>query len=261
MKYLAAQLIIVGIIFGYGPVFAGDSWPVPLSPSTHSAPTDPGPATDPGPPAPSDPRGANAFVSSPELPANLRRVLMLPLACDSFTGPLADGCQILDPVLRAALIKTGKFEVVAADSETLRNCTGQLSWTGEEALPANFFESLKQYYDCDAILFCHLTTLHSSPPLAIGLRLKLVDVKTEKIIWATDEIYDAGNPNVAKAAQLYEKRQQPHQSLAFHIYSFLAWCINTPTRSALDDQWNILHSPRYFGAFAADQVLTTLPQR
>lgn len=242
MKYFASQLVAIGLMMSCSPVFAGGS---NLHPA---APADPGPMQ-------------NTFDSSSELPVDIRRVVMLPPASDRFNGPLADGCQMIGPILQAELIKTGKFEVVAGDAETLRNCTGRLSWTGEEALPANFFDSLKQFYGCDAVLFCHLTMIRSSPPLAIGWRLKLADVKTGKILWAADEIYDANNPDVAKAAQLYQKREQPHQSLVFHIYSFLAWCINTPTRSALDDQWNILHSPRYFAEFSADQVLKTLPPR
>jgi hypothetical protein len=243
MKCFAAQYLVIGMMLGCYPAFAGGSGPSPVPTSA-----DPSPAQ-------------NTFVSSSELPVDLRRVVILPLASDTFNSPLSDGCQMLGPVLQAELIKTGKFEVVSADPETLRNCTGRLSWTGEEALPPNFFDSLKQFYGCDAVLFCELTTFRASPPLAIGWRLKLADVKSGKIIWAADEIYDANDSNVRKAAQLYEKREQPHQSLVFHIYSFLAWCINTPTRTALDDQWNILHSPRYFGQFSADQVLKTLPQR
>jgi hypothetical protein len=244
MKYLAAQVIAIGFVLSCRTAFAGGSGPASLS-----APADP-----PGP-------AVNVFVSSFQLPDQLKRVVILPLAGDTFDGPQSDGCQMLGPVLQAELIKTGEFEVVAADPETLRHCTGSLSWTGDEALPANFFDSLKQFYGCDGVLFCHLTTFRPSPPLAIGWRLKLVDVKTGKIIWAADEIYDARDPNVAKAAKRFEKRQQPHQSVVYHIYSFLAWCINTPTRSVLDDQWNILHSPRYFAEFSSDQLLKTLPER
>lgn len=245
MKSLtAAPIVISCLVLALGrPAFAG------------------GPGPTPPPPPPEVVQLGNVFVSSPELPADLNRVVMLPPACESFSGPMADACQMLGPVLKAELIKTGKFEVVAADPETLRNCTGRLSWTGEEALPDDFFDSLKQFYGCDAVLFCHLTAFRSSAPLAIGWRLKLADVKTGKILWAADEVYDARDLAVAKAAQQYEKQQQPHQSVVFHIYSFLAWCINTPTRSALDDQWNILHSPRYFGAFSAAQLLNTLPAR
>jgi len=204
---------------------------------------------------------ANVFLSSPELPPTLKRVLVLPLACDGSGANLADGCQMLDPVLRALLIKTGKFEVVAADTETLRRCTGKMSWMGTEVLPADFFSGLKNIYGCDAVLFCQLTVFRPSPPLAVGWRLKLVDSATGKIIWAADGIFDASNLSVAKEAQTFQRREQPHHNLIYDVYSFLAWCVHTPTRSALDDQWNILHSPSYFAEYSAQNLLETLPQR
>jgi hypothetical protein len=203
----------------------------------------------------------NVFVSSPTLPPDLKRVLVLPLACGQSVGDVSGGCQMLDPVLRAALVKTGKFEVVATDPETLRSCTGQLGWTGEEALPVNFFDSLKRVYGCDAVLFCELTTFRPNAPLAIGWRLKLADAKTGKILWAADEIFDAGNKSVARDAEQFEKAQQPHHGIFYGAYSFLAWCVDTPTRSALDDQWNVLHSPRYFGEYSAEKLVKTLPAR
>lgn len=237
MKYSAtASIVTAFIILACRPVLAGDS--APTTPPPHHL------------------RMANSA-----LPSELRRVVMLPPACGTFAGPMSDACQMLAPVLNAELIKTHRFEVVTADPQTLRNCTGRLGWTGEEELPLNFFDSLKQYYGCDAVLFCHLTTFRASPPLAIGWRLKLADAKTGQILWAADEIFDANDPGVAKAAQTFERQRQPRQGIVFHVYSFLAWCINTPTRTALDDQWNILHSPRYFGEFSAAQLLKTLPDR
>jgi hypothetical protein len=206
-------------------------------------------------------KSLNVFVSSPTLPADLRRVLVLPLDSVAASSDLSSGCQTLDPVLRAALVKTGKFEVVAADPETLRTCTGKLGWTGEEVLPLKFFSSLRNVYGCDAVLFCELTTFRPNAPLAIGWRLKLTDAKTGSILWAADEIFDANNLGTAKSAEQFERAQQPHHGVIFGAYSFFAWCINTPTRSALDDQWNILHSPRYFGDFSAEKLLKTLPAR
>jgi hypothetical protein len=206
-------------------------------------------------------KSLNVFVSSPTLALDLKRVVVLPLACGQSAGDISGGCQTLDPVLRAALVRTGKFEVIAADPETLRSCTGQLGWTGEEALPANFFDSLKRVYGCDAVLFCELTAFRPNAPLAIGWRLKLADAKTGKILWAADEIFDAGNISVAKEAEQFEKAQQPHHNFFYNAYSFLAWCVDTPTRSALDDQWNILHSPRYFGEYSAEKLVKTLPAR
>jgi hypothetical protein len=204
---------------------------------------------------------ANVFVASPVLPSTLKRVVVLPLASDESSPDLAGGCQTLDSVLRAELVKTGKFEVVPADPETLRSCTGRLSWTGEELLPSNFFGSLTNVYGCDAVLFSQLTEFRSSEPLAIGWRLKLVDASNSKILWAADEIFDAANQVEAKGAEKYEKSRQPHQGVIYDTYAFLGWCIHTPTRSALDDQWNILHSPRFFGEYTAQKILKTLPQR
>jgi hypothetical protein len=203
----------------------------------------------------------NVYIASPELPPTLKRVLILPLAGELSSADLAGGCQMLDPVLRASLIKTGRFEVVAADPEALRSCTGKMSWTGTEVLPRDFFASLKNVYGCDGVLFCELTVFRPAPPLAVGLRLKLVDAQTGKMIWAADEIFDADNLSVAKDAQQFQRRRQPHHNVIYYTYSFLAWCVNTPTRSALDDQWNILHSPRYFGEYSSEKLLDTLPQR
>jgi hypothetical protein len=204
---------------------------------------------------------ANVFVASPVLPASLRRVLILPMACERPDSDLSGGCQTLDPVLQAELIKTGKFEIVVADPETLRSCTGRLSWNGEEVLPPGFFDSLRSVYGCDAVLFSDLTEFRSMAPLAIGWRLKLADAGTGKILWAADDIFDASNANVAKGAQQFEKSQQPHHNFTYNVYSFFAWCVHTPTRTALDDQWNILHSPRLFGDYCAGTLLATLPQR
>jgi hypothetical protein len=206
-------------------------------------------------------KSLNVFVSSPNLPPDLKRVLVLPLVCGQSAGDVSGGCQILNPVLCGALVKTGKFEVVAADPETLRSCTGQLGWTGEETLPVNFFDSLRRVYGCDAVLFCELTAFRSDAPLAIGWRLKLADAKAGNILWAADEIFDAGNKSVAKEAEQFEKAQQPRHNIFYNTYSFVMWCVDTPTRSALDDQWNILHSPRYFGEYSAEKLVKTLPAR
>lgn len=208
-----------------------------------------------------NPDTLNVYVSSPALPEGLKRVVVLPLACEQSSGDLLSGRETLDPVLEAALVKAGKFEVVEADPETLRSCSGKLSWTGQEELPVDFFSNLQHVYGCDGVLFCELTVFRPSPPIAIGWRLKLVDAQKEKILWAADEIFDSANLPVAKDAQSYEKGQQPHHSVFYNVYSFLAWCINTPTRSALDEQWNILHSPRYFGQYSAEKLLKTLPTR
>jgi hypothetical protein len=202
----------------------------------------------------------NVFISSPRLPAEIKRVVMLPLACDESRADLADDCEKLGPVCQAELIKTKLFEVVSADAETLRISTGKLSWTGAEALPGNFFESLNRVYGCDAVLFCQLTALHAYAPLAIGWRMKLVDSHTKKIIWAADELFDAGNPETAKKAQEYQSHAQHTDVKSKSFFKLLFTYANRET-PPVGDQWDILNSPHFFGQYAAAALLATLPHR
>lgn len=208
-----------------------------------------------------DPKSQNVFVSSPVLPKDLKRVVVLPLAGEESRADLSGGCEMLDCVLQAELIKTGKFEVIRAGSERLRSLTGRPGWTGAEVLPADFLNSLQKAYGCDAVLFCQLTTFRAYAPLAVGWRMKLVDVRTQKIIWVADEIFDAGVPAVAKGAEQFQAQQQNvHGKTRSLLASLLKYADRQP-RSALDDQWSILNSPRYFGQYAAEKLLQTLPER
>jgi hypothetical protein len=202
----------------------------------------------------------NVFVTSSFMPLEIRRVVLLPLACDESRADLVDGCEKLGPVCQAELIRTKRFEVISADAETLRISTGKSSWTGAETLPENFFTSLNQVYGCDAVVFCQLTTLHAYPPLAVGWRMKLVDSHTKKILWAADELFDAGNPETAKNAQAYQShlQQTDVKTKTFFQRLFTYADRRTPPMA---DQWNILNSPRFFGRYAAASVLATLPKR
>jgi hypothetical protein len=208
-----------------------------------------------------DGKPQNVFDASTTLPDNIKRVTVLPLACEESRTDLPDGCDALNPILQTELAKTKRFEVVSIGSEQLQNCTGKSSWTGTEALPANFFDSLNQAQACDAVLFCQLTTYKPYVPLAIGWRLKLVDAHTQKVLWVVDEVFDSSDPAVARNARDFQKVQQnvdgKPKTLVKRTWSLL----NRETPSDLDDQWDILNSPRYFGQFAAVTSLESLPKR
>ena len=122
----------------------------------------------------------------------------------------------------------------------LRSRTGQSGWTGAEVLPADFFESLRRAYGCDAVLFCQLTVFRAYAPLAVGWRMKMVDTRTRQILWAADEVFDAGQPSVLNGAR--------HYQLAEH-------------RASEPDDWGIRNSPRQFGQYAAAQLAARLPDR
>ncbi len=185
-------------------------------------------------------RPENVFSYPRNLPIGLQRVAVLPLACQELDANLPEGCTALNPVLLAELAKLKKFEVVAVNRENLRSRTGRSSWTGTEVLPVEFFDSLQRTYGCDAVVFCQLTVFHAYAPLAIGWRFKMVDTRTRQILWAADEVFDAGQQTVLNAAYHYQA---------------------STLRPAEPDGWSIRNSPRQFGQYAAARLLATLPGR
>ena len=185
-------------------------------------------------------RPENTFAYPQTLGLNLQRVAVLPLACEETRGNLPEGCEALNPLLLAEMAKLNKFEVVAVNRENLRRRMGSANWTGTEVLPRDFFDSLQRTYGCDAVLFCQLTVFQAYAPLAVGWRFKLVDVRTKQILWAADEVFDAG------------KQALPNNAHRFQWTSF---------RTSESEGWNIRNSPRQFGQYAVAKLLATLPDR
>jgi hypothetical protein len=187
-------------------------------------------------------RPNNVFVDPPKLPPAFQRVAVLPIAAETPGDNLPEGCTALTPVLWDQLIKTKKFELVAVNPDRLRSGSGQPVWTGAENLPADFLAFLRREYGCDGVLFAELTAYRAYAPMAVGWRLKLVDVRSGQIIWAADELFDAARPAVAHGVQ------------RFTDPGF--------TRSLFcDDDWLAVNSPSQFGRYSAAALLHTLPGR
>jgi hypothetical protein len=184
----------------------------------------------------------NVHRSTSSLPVSVQRLTLLPMSCASANFDLAEARASLEPILRTALIATKRFEVVQATPEMLRSRTGQSAWTGEEPLPADFFESLQATSGCDAVLFSEITVFRGYAPLAIGWRFRLVDVRTRQILWSADEIFDASLVLVTNGARQFDRLE--------------AKATSTPS-----DGWAILNSPRRFGRYTVSTLLATLPER
>jgi hypothetical protein len=206
------------------------------------------PARQIGQVTPEEYRPDNVFLYPSVLPADLKRVAVLPLACEEPHGDLMDGCEILNPILHSELIKTKKFEVISVGPDILRNRTGRPAWTGTEILPRNFFDSLHRVYGCDGVLFCQLTVFRAYAPLAVGWRLKLVDIHTQQTLWAADEVFDAGQKSVLRGARHYQSPQRRFWTEALF-------------GTGAPDDWYIRNSPRQFGEYAVAQLLATMPNR
>ena len=194
-----------------------------------------------GPLARQAPSASNVYSASTRLPADLRRVAVLPVTCDGSFEAEAER-DVLQPVLTAELTKTSAFEVAPVSREQLRAVTGKSQWCADEVLPSDFFTRLRASTGCDAVMFCRLKHFRAYPPVAVGWDLKLVDASRGRVLWAVDEVFDSGKPAVAKAAERYYAQAVGRSE-------------------TIGDPEVFLMSPRLFGQYSAAASLSALPAR
>jgi hypothetical protein len=185
----------------------------------------------------------NIHLATPKLPADVRRVAMLPLNVDT-TNPDAVAVQeTLGSILSQELSRAARFQVIQITARQLEQLTGRSTWNAEDKLPPNLFAALRAETGCDAVLFSRLTQFQPYPPLVIGWSLQLVSAGVEsQILWTVDEVFDASRADVVNGARRFQQAQ-PQAS------------------PALADSRSIMNSPRRFGHYTMSLVLATLPSR
>jgi hypothetical protein len=197
-------------------------------------------------------RPTNVYRRTNALPAQIKRVAVLPLVTPGSMPFLNEGVEKLAPLLYAELEKCKRFEVIPVSCEQLRQWTGQTGWRTDEPLPPDFFGRVGDATGCDAVLFCQLTRYQPYQPLAVGWKFSLVAnpppgpltprEMRDKILWCADEVLDAGEPAVCNAARDYYGQ---------HLHN------ETPAADAT----SILTSPARFGQYTLAALLETLPSR
>jgi hypothetical protein len=185
---------------------------------------------------------ANVYREEPHLPSSIRRIAILPLTSATETADLTFGLESMKPVIHGAFASSRQFEMVLVSGEELRLMTGRPSWNADDRLPPDFLEKFRDKLAVDAVLFCSLTTYRAYEPLAIGWRIKLVDIDEPRVLWAVDEVFDARAPEVAAGAVRFAER-------------------HPDTGSSLQDSRSILVSARRFGHYAATELVQTMPGR
>ncbi|KAF0171177.1 MAG: hypothetical protein FD161_4391 [Limisphaerales bacterium] len=190
---------------------------------------------------------ANVHRLPAGVPEKIRRVAVLPLVSDARGAQAEAGAETMQSVLVTELVRSGAFEILAVSADDLSHATGRGQWTAEEKLPAAFFQKLREQHGCDAVLFSRLTQYRAYPPLAVGWSFKLVECPakpagTPRILWAADEVFDAGNPTVVNSARRYYLGQ-------------------LKVTGPLADSQAMLHTPRRFAQYTLHALALTLPPR
>ncbi len=180
------------------------------------------------------------FTGDPVLPANLRRVLVLPVYGGTVAEP--ESTAALDDIVRSALQKQARFEVVQLTREDCRRRFGTPEISSVEALPHGFLEDLGRAFSADAVLFVDLTEYQPYRPLSVGFRAKLATVQEVRLVWSFDETFSARDPAVKNSVR--------HHSIP-----------DSPAGPSVDQTSAALESPSRFTTYAAETMFSTLPPR
>lgn len=180
------------------------------------------------------------FNGDKQLPANLRRVLVLPV-CGGKVAEV-EAALALDSVLLGALQKKARFEVVAVPREEIQRRFHQPEFSSAAVLPRGFLEELGRAYGAEAVLFVDLTQYQPYPPLSVGFRAKLATIQDVRLIWTFDQSFSSADPAVINSIQRAGRQE------------------GAP-RSPVDMTVGTFQSPRRFAAYAADAMFDTLPPR
>lgn len=179
-----------------------------------------------------------------DMPADIRRVVLMPMTRDQVSEEMIDGGEVFESALGSQLMAERQLEAVRIHPDTVRRLLGKHHYRVDEPLPPSFLATLRRDPGVDAALFIHLKGYRAYPPLLVAASLRLVSLKDGAVIWASDESFDASNPAVTAGARRYRLSHQ-------------AW-LSTPQ---LEDSKAALQSPRLFCDYAAQALVKTMPPR
>lgn len=179
------------------------------------------------------------FTGEAQLPATLRRVVLLPIAAGNIAT--AETATALQPVFLTELQKRNRFEVVMLTREECLQRFRVAELSSAAALPADFIGLLEREYAADGVLFIDLTVYQPYRPLGIGVRAKLATVSADaRLLWTFDNVFSAADPTVANAARNH--------------------FLETDRRGVpADFTQAVLQSPTRFATYVAATMFGTLP--
>ena len=173
------------------------------------------------------------------LPTYFNRVAVLPNFHNDTSATIL---SYSDEIFLKELSKVGLFETVPVSTEFCKKHFGSERLSSSQSLPENLLKVLIEEYGANGIMFIDLHSFNSYRPISLGVRAKLVDLKSGEFMWAIDESIDAGDASVMASANAYQRGKYVQ-------------AISNETRNS------ILQSPRLFSKFVAFSIFQTLPKR
>lgn len=176
------------------------------------------------------------------LPESVRRIVLLP--CGAAYPRLTEKTLLdIDRALATGLTRSARAEISTLDRETLARIAGRPQLLSTDLLAPDFLTRVAARTGADAVLFVDVTAYSPYPPLVLGLRARLVEIKETQALWNFDNIVSAADPSVANSA-----RARSIQAAA-----------NRATPG--DRSHAVLQNPAAFADYVADTLWATLPPR
>lgn len=173
------------------------------------------------------------------LPTYFNRVALMPCFYPDSASSILD---FADDAFYRELSQARLFEVVQITPEVCKELFGQPRFSSSHPLPSDFMEVLVAHTQANGVAFIDLHSYKAYKPLSLGVRCKLIDLKSGDFMWAIDETIDAGDASVIVAANHFQRGK--------HVNA-----LSAKTASS------VLQSPRLFTKFAAQTMFSTLPSR
>jgi hypothetical protein len=176
------------------------------------------------------------------LPETLRRVALLP--CAPADPRLTEDTLLdLDRILATALTRAARAEVTPLGRDAFARLAGRPRLLSTGMLPTDLLARVSAATGADAILLVDATAYSPYPPLALGLRARLIDAKTGEPLWNFDNVVSTTDATVVNSARAHALRR-------------------TPAAGAPGDLSHaILQNPLAFADYVADAAWATLPPR
>lgn len=187
---------------------------------------------------------ADAFVPQnlypiERLPPNFNKVAILPCYFNDLDSPLLD---FIDEILVQELAQERVFETISLTEHDMMQNFKELRFSSTNRLPENFLNQIEFLTKANGVLFVDVHSYKAYRPMSLGIRAKLVDIKTGDFMWAIDETFDSGHGSVIVGANEFQRVN--------HIRA-----ISSKTSGS------VLHSPRIFAKYVFSTCFSTLPQR
>ena len=189
--------------------------------------------------AEADPYKPTNLYPIERLPKYFNRVAILPCF---YPDSASQVLSFSDEIFLKEVAKVGVFEPIGVSRDFCLKNFNKERISSTESLPENFFTILEEKYGVNGVLFVDLHSYKPYRPISLGIRSKLVDLKSGEFMWAIDETIDAGDASVMVSVNSYQR--------SLHVQS-----LSQKTSSS------ILQSPRLFTKFSAYSVFSTLPNR